>query len=155
MEKKETIKIMREILDYLRMTPAELSRVLGYSTPQTIYDVLSDSPRKKNVGISKNLANMLCDHFPDLNKAYILTGEGDLVNNNSAIANAYNSSNAITNTGAISGSISISEKEDIKLISEKLKWAESMIEEKNKELEMLRKSLESAQKTIEQLLNKI
>lgn len=76
MEKEITIKIFKELLDALKMNPKQLSEAIGKDRPQWAYDVLNE---EKNVGISKNVAELICTKFPQINKSYLLTGEGKLL----------------------------------------------------------------------------
>jgi phage repressor protein C with HTH and peptisase S24 domain len=80
MEKNLTIKIFSELLLALKMNVSELARDLGMNRPQALYDILN--PNKK-VGISKNMADKICLAFPNVNKTYLLTGEGISILNNS------------------------------------------------------------------------
>lgn len=57
------------------MTPNQLSREIGRERSQWAYDVLN--PNKK-VGISKNIVDLICNRFPQVNRNYLLTGEGDI-----------------------------------------------------------------------------
>ena len=76
MEKKIAIKIFKELLNELKMNPKQLSEAIGKNRPQWAYDVLNE---EKNVGISKNVAELICSNFPQINKSYLLTGEGTLL----------------------------------------------------------------------------
>lgn len=76
MEKKIAIKIFKELLEVLKMNPNQLSETIGKNRPQWAYDILNE---EKNVGISKNIAELICVKFPQINKSYLLTGEGSLL----------------------------------------------------------------------------
>lgn len=78
MEKKRAIEIMNEVLEYTKTNSKQLAESLGFERPQAIYDVLN--PQKK-VGISKNMADKICNVYPSINKMYLLTGEGSLILN--------------------------------------------------------------------------
>jgi hypothetical protein len=77
MEKKLTIKIMNELLLELNLNPNKLASDLSLKRSQCIYDILDIN---KNVGISKNMADKICAKFPQINKVYLLTGEGKILN---------------------------------------------------------------------------
>jgi hypothetical protein len=79
MEKEKVIKIMEEIISYLKLNPKQFSESLGFDRPQAIYDILNPS---KKVGISKNMAEKINYRYPYINKMYLLTGEGDMINKN-------------------------------------------------------------------------
>ena len=76
MEKEKVIKIMEEIISYLKLNPKQFAESLGFDRPQAIYDVLNPS---KKVGISKNMAEKISSKYPYINKAYLLTGEGSMI----------------------------------------------------------------------------
>ncbi len=81
MEKEVAIEILNKVLADLKMKPSELSFSLGMKRPQGLYDVLN--PEKTNVGISQKLADSISDKFPQFNKAWLLTGDSALMNQNS------------------------------------------------------------------------
>jgi hypothetical protein len=70
------IRIMNEILTELKISANELGNLLGKKRSQSIYDILD--PNKK-VGISLNMADRICEKFPQFNKCYLLTGEGEML----------------------------------------------------------------------------
>lgn len=76
MKKEIAIKIFKELLDELKMNPNQLSEAIGKNRPQWAYDVLNED---KNVGISKKIAELICEKFPQINKSYLLTGEGTIL----------------------------------------------------------------------------
>ena len=76
MEKEKVIKIMEEIISYLKLNPKQFAESLGFDRPQAIYDVLNPSNKG---GISKNMAEMISSKYPYINKAYLLTGEGSMI----------------------------------------------------------------------------
>ena len=67
---------MEEIISYLKLNPKQFAESLGFDRPQAIYDVLNPS---KKVGISKNMAEKISSKYPYINKAYLLTGEGNMI----------------------------------------------------------------------------
>lgn len=77
MQKEMAVKILNDILKHLGMSVKQFSDSLGKERPQWAYDVLN--PEKK-VGISKNIADLIIEHYPQFNKAWLLTGEGDMLN---------------------------------------------------------------------------
>lgn len=84
MKKELAIKIFSELLEELEMNPKQLSDSLGKERPQWAYDILNE---KVKVGISKNIADLICEKYPQINKSWLLTGEGEKLNN----AKNYNS----------------------------------------------------------------
>lgn len=77
MNKDRAIKVFNELLKELGMNPKQLSDSLGKDRPQWAYDILN---KDKNVGISKKIAESICENFPQINKSWLLTGEGDMLN---------------------------------------------------------------------------
>ena len=78
MQKETAVKILNDILKHLGMSVKQFSDSLGKERPQWAYDVLN--PEKK-VGISKNIADLIIEHYPQFNKSWLLTGEGEMLNN--------------------------------------------------------------------------
>lgn len=76
MNKDKAIKVFNELLKELGMNPKQLSDSLGKERPQWAYDILNEN---KNVGISKNIAELVCEKFPQINKSWLLTGEGNML----------------------------------------------------------------------------
>ncbi len=68
---------MNELFKVLKINPNQLADAVGMKRAQGIYDILN--PEKK-VGISKNMADKICSKFSQINKAYLLTGEGKMLN---------------------------------------------------------------------------
>ena len=76
MEKKIAIKILNDILEYLGMSVNAFSKSLGKERAQWAYDVLNE---EKPVGISKQIAELICENYPQFNKSWLLTGEGNML----------------------------------------------------------------------------
>lgn len=49
---------------------------------------MSNGAMKQTKGVSGNLLDKVCNTFPELNRAWLLTGEGDMLNTNIAIGDA-------------------------------------------------------------------
>lgn len=71
---KQASERINEILKALQTNVKALSEALGYSRPQGLYDVVSG--RTKN--ISADLANRIVTAFPEFNRTWLITGEGDM-----------------------------------------------------------------------------
>ena len=65
---------IRQVLEYLNLNASTLSRELGLKTPQIFYDI-----KAKKCGISKDLANKIQEKFYDIDKTWLLTGEGEML----------------------------------------------------------------------------
>lgn len=69
----ESERINNVIMHY-KMNKSAFSRYIGLSTPQILYDVIN-----KKTGISKNLAEIITRTCLDIDKAWLLTGEGSML----------------------------------------------------------------------------
>lgn len=90
---------MEEIISYLKLNPKQFAESLGFDRPQAIYDILNPS---KKVGISKNMAEKISSKYPYINKVYLLTGEGDMINKNTAGRDNYGSQGSGDNKSSYS-----------------------------------------------------
>ena len=76
MEKEKAIGVLNSVIDYLGITVNQLSESIGKNRSQWAYDVLN--PEKK-VGISKNIAELISQKYPQISKSWLLTGEGNML----------------------------------------------------------------------------
>lgn len=76
MEKEKAIGVLNSVIDYLGITVNQLSESIGKNRSQWAYDVLN--PEKK-VGISKNIAKLISQKYPQISKSWLLTGEGSML----------------------------------------------------------------------------
>ena len=77
---------IEKVLNYLNLNPNQVYKQLGIKTPQVFYDI-----KAGKCGISKDLANKFQEKYGNINKNWLLTGEGDMLKQPS--------SNIITNIG--------------------------------------------------------
>lgn len=98
MNKSKAIKVFNELLKELGMNPKQLSDSLGKERPQWAYDILNEN---KNVGISKNVAELICEKFPRINKSWLLTGDGDMLTSKAEIAKDTNADEITKKNGYI------------------------------------------------------
>ncbi len=96
MDKRLAIKIFSELLKELNLNPKQLSDSLGKERPQWAYDILNEN---KKVGISKNIAEQICAKFPQINKSWLLTGEGSMLKSDNASNKDPNEVFLTTNSG--------------------------------------------------------
>lgn len=82
MEKEKAIEIMTELLKVLDLNVNQLASALEMNRAQAIYDILN--PGKK-VGISKAMSDKICGKYPQIDKSYLLTGEGSMIKNTGLI----------------------------------------------------------------------
>jgi hypothetical protein len=134
-KKKEMyIRIMNEILTELKISANELGNLLGKKRSQSIYDILD--PNKK-VGISLNMADSICDKFPQFNKCYLLTGEGDLLKNNQQIGDISNSTVVGANVSGNGVTISHNDFQVITEMVELQKGYQGMIQKSQEQIDSL------------------
>jgi len=76
MTKESSIKIMNSLLNYVGIGRREFSEKIGIKNPQWIADILNP---KKNVGISKEKANLICSAYPEIRLSYLTAGEGNML----------------------------------------------------------------------------
>ncbi len=119
----EANKKIELILEYLKISPKVFSERLGYDRPQIIYDIQKGKTKR----ISEDLAFKISSVFPEIDRIWLLTGEGEMIKDNiTQEANGDNNmqiagnSNNINNSAAIKLALSeISEMR--KLLQEQVK----------------------------------
>ena len=67
---------LEAILNYYGINAKSLSEKCGYGRPQGIYDVQNGKTKE----ISTTMANKILSVFPELNRVWLLTGEGNMIN---------------------------------------------------------------------------
>lgn len=84
---------LEAILNYYGINAKSLSEKCGYGRPQGIYDVQNGKTKE----ISTTMANKILSVFPELNRVWLLTGEGNMINerNNSSIIDSNNNNRGI------------------------------------------------------------
>lgn len=113
-----------DLLDYLGLNALGLSKELGLKTPQIFYDIKSGK-----CGISKGLAQKIQEHFLNINPAWLVTGEGEMLRcNNEARVNS--------SSEAASGSELI-----VKMMNEKQIAPYGLLEDKDKQIEKLNRQI--------------
>ena len=68
-------QIIEALAEYLKISVAELSQKAGYERAQSFYDVLNG----KTKNISPKMANNIVSAFPEINKDWLLTGNGEML----------------------------------------------------------------------------
>lgn len=68
-------QIIEALAEYLKISVAELSQKAGYERAQSFYDVQSG----KTKNISPKMANNIVSAFPEINKDWLLTGNGEML----------------------------------------------------------------------------
>ncbi len=69
------IQILEELKKILGLSFNSLAKEVGLKSPQIFYDI-----KAGKCGISKDLATKIHEKFLNVNMAWLLTGEGDMLN---------------------------------------------------------------------------
>lgn len=75
MEHKKGAEILNELLDVLNENPNSFSSKLSDGRSQAVYDILAG----KTKNISNNMIGKIITAFPNVNRNFLLTGEGDIL----------------------------------------------------------------------------
>lgn len=75
----EACERIDNILNYFNINAKLFSEQLGYDRPQIIYDIRNGKTKR----ISFDLANKISSVFPEINRVWLLTGEGQMLNEQS------------------------------------------------------------------------
>jgi hypothetical protein len=67
-------KKINVLLEYLSLNPSDFAREAGIKNVQNIYDI-----QKDKVDISKRIASKIVAKYPDIDKNWLLTGEGEMI----------------------------------------------------------------------------
>ena len=68
--------IINNVLKYTGLTPSIFAKKLGEKRPQRIYDIQNGKTKK----LSPEIADKIVSVFPAINRTWLLTGEGDMLN---------------------------------------------------------------------------
>ena len=71
-------EIISKLLNYSELNAKQFAEKIGLERPQAIYDI----QKGKTKSISQNMANKILSAFPELNKSWLLSGEGNMLKNN-------------------------------------------------------------------------
>ena len=75
-------EVIIKLLDYSKLNIKQFSEKLGMQRAQAIYDIVSGKTKR----ISEKLANQIISEFPEINKVWLLTGEGEMLKDSSAVS---------------------------------------------------------------------
>jgi DNA-binding XRE family transcriptional regulator len=65
---------INKLLEHFSLNPSDFAKVVGLRYAQNIYDI-----QKDKVDISKQIAAKITTAFPEINKNWLLTGEGEMM----------------------------------------------------------------------------
>lgn len=68
-------QIIETLAEHFKVTVSELAQKSGYERAQSFYDVISG----KTKNISPKMANKIAEAFPEINKDWLLTGNGSML----------------------------------------------------------------------------
>ena len=74
------VEILSKLLSYSELNVKTLSEKIGLGRPQAIYDI----QKGKTKNISQSMADKIISVFPDINRVWLLTGEGRMLKDGSA-----------------------------------------------------------------------
>ena len=86
---KEGSEIIASLVQYVGIEIPSLAKTIGV-TKQRLHEIKCGRTKK----ISLDLANKICAAYPEINKAYLLKGEGELLRNDVGNINVSHSPNA-------------------------------------------------------------
>ena len=72
-------EIINKLLSYYNLNGKSFSEKIGLERPQAIYDIQNG----KTKNISENMANKIISVFSDINRAWLITGEGEMLKSES------------------------------------------------------------------------
>lgn len=76
-------EIIVKLLEHSKLNVKQFSEKLGMKRAQAIYDIMSGKTKR----ISEKLANQIISEFPEINKTWLLTGEGEMLKNSASAKN--------------------------------------------------------------------
>ncbi|PXV61213.1 phage repressor protein C with HTH and peptisase S24 domain [Dysgonomonas alginatilytica] len=99
----EAREILNKILKYSRLNAKSFSEKIGLERPQAIYDI----QKGKTKSISQAMLSKILSVFPELNKGWLLTGEGEMLSEKNEstelIINNYNQGQPILDIRVCAG----------------------------------------------------
>ena len=78
-------EVILKLLDYSKLNAKQFSEKLGKKRSQAIYDIISGKTKR----ISEKLASQIISEFPEINRTWLLTGEGEMLKHTSAVAESH------------------------------------------------------------------
>ena len=130
-------EIINKLLNYSELNAKQFAEKIGLERPQAIYDI----QKGKTKSISSSMANKILSVFPELNKSWLLSGEGNMLKNNvnvsgdnsGVVVNGNNSNSPIDNRHYYSDSPDVL-KAQIELLDERIKEKDAQIKEKDAQI---------------------
>lgn len=106
----EAKDILRKILEYSELNINELSGKLQMDRPQALYDIQNG----KTKSVSKSMADKILSVFPEFNRYWLITGEGDMLKLSTEVNNQKikGDKNQVFQVKSIKGDIEIQHHSD-------------------------------------------
>ncbi len=132
-------EVIAKVLAYTKLNAKQLAERIGLDRPQAIYDIL----KGKTKSISPAMANKILSVFPEIDRGWLMTGEGDMLragfhhlgDNNQGFINT------IDNRQYYSDSPDVL-RAQIELLDERIKEKDAQIKEKDAQIGRLLSILE-------------
>lgn len=103
-------EVIIKLLDYSKLNVKQFSEKLGMQRAQAIYDIVSGKTKR----ISEKLANQIISEFPEINKIWLLTGEGEMLKDSSVVSSDHSVS--IAGNGIKENKINVNADETIAML---------------------------------------
>lgn len=72
---------LERVVQYLGYNVNSFAKAIGFSRAERLYQI-----KRGNYAISKNLANTIANRFPNINDAWLITGEGNMLKDTASVA---------------------------------------------------------------------
>lgn len=133
-------EIISNLLKYSNLNAKQFAEKIGLSRPQAVYDIL----KGKTKSISPSMANKILSVFPEVNRAWLLSGDGAMLkgnvnvggDNSGVVVNGDNTNSPIDNRHYYSDSPDVL-KAQIELLDERIKEKDAQIKEKDAQIKRL------------------
>ncbi len=130
------VEIINNLLSYSGLNAKQFAERIGLERPQAIYDI----QKGKTKTISPGMANKILSAFPAINRAWLLSGEGQMLRkgisigpgNSGVILNGANN-NSIDNRHYYSDSPDVL-KAQIEILEQRIKEKDAQIKEKDAQI---------------------
>lgn len=114
--------VLNKLLEYSKLNGKSFSEKIGLIRPQAIYDIQNG----KTQNISVSMANKIISAFPEVNKSWLLTGEGPMLNTEPKISSSDKESINLKNNEEMTNNMLVSMLYDA---NQRIKRLEAEIEE--------------------------
>lgn len=87
--------VINKLLIYSKLSAKGFAEKIGLDRPQAIYDILNG----KTKGISRAMENKILSVFPEVNKTWLLTGEGEMLRSSISQTSSGNNNTQVVGDG--------------------------------------------------------